>query len=140
MMLDTSISEAKKQGSTGFRGAEALRVAIDQPMPGLRVVRVAGELDLLTAPQLDSCLLRLIDVGSGHVVVDLSKVTFLAAAGITSLVRARDAATCHHIELHLAGVDHRAIARPLEITGLRPTFAIYPSTESVFARAGGQSS
>lgn len=137
MMSDTSISVAKKQGSAGFRGVEALRVAIDQPMPGLRVVRVAGELDMLTAPQLDSCLLSQIDARGEHVVVDLNKVTFLGAAGLTSLVRAREAATGHHIELHLTGVDHRAIARPLEVTELRPTFSIHPSTESVLARVGG---
>jgi anti-sigma B factor antagonist len=136
-MWDTSISVATDQGSAGCRGGEALRVAIDQPMPGVRVVRVAGELDMLTAPQLDSCLLSQIDVRGGHVVVDLSKVTFLGAAGLGTLARAQEAATCHHIELHLAGVDHRAIARPLEITGLRPTFALHPSTESVIARIDG---
>ena len=106
-------------------------------MPGVRVVRVAGELDLLTAPQLDSCLLSQIDARGGHVVVDLSKVTFLAAVGLGSLVKAREVATCHHVELHLTGVDHRAVARPLEITELRPTFTIHPSAESVIARVGG---
>ena len=136
-MQDTSFSVAKNQGSAGCRGTESLRVAIDQPMPGVRVVRVAGELDLLTAPQLDSCLLSQIDARGGHVVVDLSKVTFLAAVGLGSLVKAREVATCHHVELHLTGVDHRAVARPLEITELRPTFTIHPSAESVIARVGG---
>jgi anti-sigma B factor antagonist len=127
----------KNQGSSGCRGAEALRVVIDQSMPGVRVVRVAGELDMLTAPQLASCLLSQIDARGGHIVVDISKVTLLGAAGLGSLVRAREAATCHHVELHLAGVDHRAVARPLEITELRPTFSIHPSAESVIARVGG---
>ena len=81
-MSDTSIFGAKNQGAARGRGAEALRVAIDQPMPGVRVVRVAGELDMLTAPQLDSCLLSQIDGRGEHVVVDLSKVTFLGAAGL----------------------------------------------------------
>jgi anti-anti-sigma factor len=63
-------------------------------------------------------------------VVDLSAVTFLGAAGLTSLVRAREAATCRDIRLHLAGVDHQAVARSLEITQLRPTFAVHPSTGS----------
>ena len=127
----------QQSGISGCRGAEALHVAIDQPMPGVRVVRVAGELDMLTAPQLASCLLRQIDARGGHVVVDLSKVTFLGAAGLGSLVKAREVATCHHVELHLTGVDHRAVACPLEITGLRPTFTIQPSAESVIARVGG---
>jgi anti-sigma B factor antagonist len=136
-MWDTSFSVAKNQGSAACRGAELLRVAIDQPMPGVRVVRVAGELDMLTAPQLASCLLSQIDARVGHVVVDISKVTFLGAAGLGSLVKAREVATCHHVELHLTGVDHRAVARPLEITELRPTFTIHSSAESVIARVGG---
>jgi anti-anti-sigma factor len=78
------------------------------------VVQVAGELDMQTAPQLDSRLLSQIDVRVRHVVVDLSKVTFLGAAGLESLVRAREAATCHHIKVHLAGVDHRAVTLPLD--------------------------
>lgn len=110
---------------------------IDQPVPG---VRVAGELDLLTAPQLDYRLLSQIKGRGGHVVVDLSAVTFLAAAGLGSLIRAREAATRHDTELCLTGVDHRAAARPLEITRLRATFAIHPSTKSVIAAVGAQAS
>jgi len=113
---------------------------IDQSMPGVRVVRVAGELDMLTAPQLASCLLSQIDARGGHVVVDLSAVTFLAAAGLGSLVRAREAATHHDIELCLTGVDHRAVARSLEITRLRATFTIRPSTKWVIAAVGEQAS
>ncbi|HKS53502.1 MAG TPA: STAS domain-containing protein [Pseudonocardiaceae bacterium] len=109
-------------------------MAIDQPIPGMRVVRVAGALDIQTAPQLDPCLLSQIDGRGGHVVVDFSKVTFLGAAGLGSLVKAREAAACHHITLHLTGVDRRAVARPLKITGLLPTFSISPSIESVIAR------
>ena len=129
-MCDTPISVTKDQGPAGCLDAEVLRVAIDQPIPGVRVVRVAGELDMQTAPQLHCCLLSQIDGRGGHVVVDLSKVTFLGAAGLESLVRARQAATCRHIKLRLTGVDHRAVARPLEIAGLLPTFAIHPLTES----------
>lgn len=136
-MCDTPISVTKDQGSAGRLDAEALRVAIDQPIAGVRVVRVAGELDMQTAPQLHSCLLSQIDVRGRHVVVDLSKVTFLAAAGLESLVRAREAATCHHIKLHLTGVDHRAVTLPLEITGLLSTFSIHPLAESVIGRVGG---
>ena len=136
-MCDTPIFVTKYQGPTGCPDTEVFRVTIDQPLPSVRVVRVAGELDMQTASQLDSCLLSQIDGRGGHVVVDLSKVSFLGAAGQTSLVRAREAATCRHIKLHLAGVDHRAVARPLEITGLLPTFAIYPLNESIIARVGG---
>lgn len=137
-MTYASILVAKDNGLARCRGVGELRVMIDQPVPGVRVVRVAGELDLLTAPQLDSRLLSQIKGRGGHVVVDLSAVTYLAAAGLGSLVSAREAATRHDIELCLTGVDHRAVARPLEITRLRATFAIHPSTKSVIAAVGAQ--
>lgn len=139
-MTYASILVAKDNGLAGCRGAGALGVVIDQPVPGVRVVRVAGELDGLTAAQLDSRLLSQIEGRGGHVVVDLSEVTFLAAAGLGSLVGAREAATHHDIELCLTGVDHRAVARPLEITRLRATFTIHPSTKWVIATVGEQAS
>ena len=125
-MCDTPISAPQDQTSSGCRDAQALRVAIDQPIPDVGVVRVAGALDMQTAPQLESCLLSQIDGHSGHVVVDLSKVTFLGAAGLGCLVKARQAAACHHVTVHLTGVDHRAVAVPLEITGLLSAFVSLP--------------
>lgn len=85
-MCDTPLFVIKDQTSLGCHDAQALRVAIDQPIPGVRVVRVVGELDVQTALQLDSSLFSQIDGGGGHVVVDPSKVTFLAAAGLESLL------------------------------------------------------
>jgi len=136
-MCDTPILVTKNQEPAGCPDAKVFRVAIDQPIPSVRVVRVAGELNIQTAPHLHSCLVSQIDGRSRHVVVDLSQFTSLGAAGLESLVRAREAATCRPITLHLTGVDHRAVARPLEITGLRPTFAIHPLAESIIARGGG---
>jgi anti-sigma B factor antagonist len=129
-MMSASVDVANNNGSAECCGTEALRIVIGRPLPGVRVVQVAGELDMVTAPHLDSCLLDQIDKRDGHVVVDLSAVTFLGAAGLTSLVKAREAAACHDIRLHLAGVDHRTVARFLEITQLRPTFAVHPSIGS----------
>jgi len=139
-MGDTPISVTKDQGPAGCRDAGVFRVAIEQLIPSVRVVRVAGELDMQTAPQLHSCLLSQIDGRGRDVVVDLSKVTFLGAAGLESLVRAREAATCRHIKLHLTGVDHRAVALPLEITGLFPTFAIHPLPNRSLPVCAAQSS
>lgn len=129
-MMSASVDVAHDNGSAGCCGTQALRIVIGRPLPGVRVVQVADELDMVTAPHLNSHLLDQIDKRDGHVVVDLSAVTFLGAAGLTSLVTAREAAICHDIRLHLAGVDHPAVARALEITQLRPTFAVHPSTGS----------
>jgi len=129
-MMSASVDVANNNGSAECCGTEPLCIVIGRPLPGVRVVQVAGELDRVTASHLDSCLLDQIDRCDGDVVVDLSAVTFLGAAGLTSLVRAREAATCHDVRLHLAGVDHPAVAHSLEITQLRPTFAVHSSTGS----------
>lgn len=115
----------------GQRAEQAVRFSSDQPAPGVRVVRVAGELDSLTAPLLDHHLQTHLQRGGSHVVLDLSEVTFLSAAGLTSLITARNTATGGGIELHLTGADHRAITRPLEILELRATFDVHPTVQSI---------
>jgi anti-anti-sigma factor len=50
------------------------------------IVEVVGELDLATAPLLDEVLLGAGAVATGRVVVDVSHLTFMGAAGLSVLV------------------------------------------------------
>jgi anti-sigma B factor antagonist len=63
--------------------------------PEHATVSVVGELDMVTADQLGTTLHRLLEQGCRTVELDLSGVTFLAAAGLAVLVehdgRYRDA-------------------------------------------------
>jgi anti-sigma B factor antagonist len=52
------------------------------------IVEVVGELDLATAPLLDEVLLRAGAVATGRVVVDVSRLPFMGAAGLSVLVGA----------------------------------------------------
>jgi anti-sigma B factor antagonist len=52
------------------------------------IVEVVGELDLATAPLLDEVLLGAGAVATGRVVVDVSHLTFMGAAGLSVLVGA----------------------------------------------------
>lgn len=138
-------SEKKKQLADGAcpttsPAEKMVRFAIDQSVPGVRVVYVAGELDLLTTPLLDQRMRGQIDVGGGHVVVDLSEVTFLGAAGLTSLSSALEAAARRDVQLHLTGADHRAVARPLQIVGLLETLDSHPTVEAFIEVIGGVAS
>ncbi len=54
---------------------------------GTTTVRVAGELDLLTAPELNAALAE----APGDVVLDLRGVTFVDSAGLAVLVAQRRA-------------------------------------------------
>lgn len=123
---------------TALPGAENfVSFAIEQPVQDIRVVRVAGELDLLTTPLLKIRLQQGIEGGPGHLVVDLRGVTFLAVSGLKCLTTARKAAARRGVQLHLTGTDHRVVARPLEITGLRASFDIHPTVDSVVAILDG---
>ena len=91
---------------------------------GACTVVVTGEIDHLTAPCLREALLDVL--GRPHlpraVVVDLSRVTHLAAAGLTALAVAHRAAADGGRVLHLRCGTARAVIRPLQVTGLWQTF------------------
>jgi anti-sigma B factor antagonist len=81
---------------------------------------VSGEVDSLTAPGLQEVLLEVLDRPQppGGVVLDLSRVTFLGAVGLTVL------AVGHHLAENAGGVlrircgSSRAVIRSLQATGL----------------------
>jgi anti-sigma B factor antagonist len=81
---------------------------------------VRGEVDSLTAPGLQEVLLDVLDrpQSPGGVVLDLSRVTFLGAVGLTVL------AVGHHLAENAGGMlrircgTSRAVIRPLQATGL----------------------
>ena len=49
------------------------------------LVRIAGEIDMATTPELVDSLLRAAESGVRRLVVDLSEVSFMGAAGIHAL-------------------------------------------------------
>lgn len=78
------------------------------------VVRVTGELDLYTAPQLENELETLIRADAMHVLVDLSDVPFLDSSGLAVLVAAARRLGRDRFALAGLGLESR---RVIEITG-----------------------
>jgi anti-anti-sigma factor len=77
---------------------------------------VAGDVDILTAPELDRLLrdhLRAVPAG-GCLLVDLSGIGHFSAAGVTVLCRAAAAARDRRVTLHLGPVS-RQVGRVLDI-------------------------
>ena len=56
------------------------------------VITVAGDLDLLTAPDLEACIEVALRKQPTALIVDLSSVDFLASRGMEVLLGARDSA------------------------------------------------
>ena len=69
---------------------------------GNTVIRVGGELDLSSVPQLRSCLSDLVNRGELNLVLDLSDVTFCDSTALGVFVGAhrRVVASGGHIEFH----------------------------------------
>jgi anti-sigma B factor antagonist len=113
-------------------GGGALGVEIAQPRPDRALLTVRGELDTLTAPELDAALRELGAGSSGRLVVDLSGVTFLASSGLAVLIQAAQRAEDGGRRLHLV-VTSRAVLRPLEVTGSDQLFTLHRDLDGALA-------
>ncbi len=89
------------------------------------VVRLRGELDMLTTPALRTRLGEELDRQPAVVVLDLLAVEFLGSSGLALLVEALEDAQRRGTSLRLACAS-RPVSRPLEATGLTELFDIYP--------------
>lgn len=88
------------------------------------VVRVCGEIDMLTTPMLSSSIAEQFESNPAVLVLDLSGVHFLGSSGLAALVTARDEAERRNLPLRLVSDGH-AVLRPLTATGLTELFSIY---------------
>ena len=86
------------------------------------VVRVVGELDLATAPQLRELLANLVARGSRHVTLDLADMDFIDSTGLKVFVAGLQRLRDRGGELALQSPSAAAL-RVFEITGLTTIFA-----------------
>jgi anti-sigma B factor antagonist len=79
-----------------------------EAVDGCTVVTLAGELDASSAPMLSGALDAVITAGRSLVIVDLSDVTFLGAAGLGVFVKARNELRAKRHELILRSASPMA--------------------------------
>jgi anti-sigma B factor antagonist len=92
-----------------------------------RILSVAGDLDIVSAPRLGSAL-EAAEPGKLGVVVDMSKVAFLDSGGLSVLVGAQKQADERGTQVRFVA-DEPRVLRVLEITGLDVVFSVYPTVE-----------
>jgi anti-sigma B factor antagonist len=92
------------------------------------VVSARGEVDVFTAPGLDTELDSLIAAGNSRLVVDLSDVAFLDSTGLGVLVKALKHAREAGGWLHLVVASDR-IRKIFEITGLDASIPIFDTAQ-----------
>jgi anti-sigma B factor antagonist len=93
------------------------------------VVRLAGELDLATAPELEEVLHGLVP-GCQRVILDLAGLDFIDSTGLRLAVIEHDRASMDGCEFVIAGAAG-AVLRVLRLTGLDVTLPLAPDVASV---------
>lgn len=112
-------------------GDDGLDLGCTEPAPGVLVVTVAGELDMLTAPQFRQEVAERMPERR-LVVLALDGVGFLGTSGLAALIELREQAHRDGIELRLAATEPRVL-RPIGIAGLHHLFDIHDDVAAALA-------
>ena len=100
----------------GARMQGRLRLDVE-PAGDTTTVRVVGEVDLATSPQLRECLTGL----DGNVVVDLTEVGFLDSSGLNALIGSKNHLTTSGGTLRLRGAQPH-VRRVFDVMGMADWF------------------
>ncbi|WP_366932840.1 STAS domain-containing protein [Pseudonocardia sp.] len=105
--------------------------------PGVLMLTVEGDLDMLTAPHLAGRIRAAARLGPAHLVLDLAGVTFMGSSGIQALVAALDVTRDGPTRLHLlVPPGCRVVERPLQVTGVLGLFHTCPDVNGFLRDTG----
>ncbi|MBM0240111.1 STAS domain-containing protein [Micromonospora sp. ATA32] len=90
-------------------------------------LRLAGELDMSTAPELNAAIDRLAAEGERQLLIDLTELTFCDSTGISAFVRGDNRVAADGGWLRLTGAGGR-VQRVLQVTGLAEVLTYEPGT------------
>jgi anti-sigma B factor antagonist len=96
------------------------------------VIELGGEVDLYTAPEFKERMVELIEAGKKHIVVDLSKATFIDSTTLGVLVGGVKRLRPEGGALALVCADQN-ITKIFEITGLDRVFPIHETRDAALA-------
>ena len=94
-----------------------------------RLVTVRGEVDLATAPELETCIQKAYEGNTKSVVLDLEALSFIDSSGLRVLVAISKEARARDASLMLRNVPRHA-QRVLDLTGLWNWFDHAPDAEA----------
>ncbi|HEY0575984.1 MAG TPA: STAS domain-containing protein [Pseudonocardia sp.] len=102
---------------------EPVTVRLEEPLPGTALLRVAGEVDMLSSPTLRDNIAAALGEARQRLIIDLDGVEFLGTSGLAALVEGRTLAAERNTELWLV-CSRRQVLRPLRIAGLIDLFQV----------------
>jgi anti-sigma B factor antagonist len=143
--IDTAFGKEPLQGTPCKEDGTDRQVAMEQremiridQQHLVPVVRVAGEVDLAVAPELEADIDAALASDAGSVVVDLAAATFLDSMALSVLAAARKKCQTAGGDLYLI-VDEPRILKVFEITGLKSEFQIFADRSELELQANGSS-
>lgn len=111
--------------------SDPVQLRTARPTPDCVVLSVSGEIDLATAPELESTMLSELTARPARMVLDLSDVLFFGSLGLAALIRAASTAEEHQVRLAL--VAGRVVRRTMELTRTDRMFAMYVTVAEAIA-------
>lgn len=99
-----------------------------QIRPGIRLLALDGELDILTEPMLLAALQRPENARATHLVISLIEVDFLAAAGIEVMIDVARRRHPHNTHLVVTATN-TAVTRIIDLTGAAALFTTHTDLE-----------
>lgn len=109
---------------------QPLSIAVEQG-PGGPLLSAKGEIDTVTAPDLQASVEQAMPAAGSVLTVDLGAVTFLSSAGLSVLVQAHQKAEEVGCEVRI--VTNSSTARVFQLTGLDTTLKLFGSLEEARA-------
>ena len=100
--------------------------------PGVWVVTPVGRIDARLSPILEETLQQLISGGSRWLVVDFSRVNFVASSGLKALIAARRKIRVTGGDVALVGLNPQ-VREVLEMTGIDRLFGLYATVAEAVA-------
>lgn len=104
-------ADGSEDRSSGFE------IALERDLAGVRV-RIVGELDLATAPELDRRIEELAGREQGRLLLDLGGVEFIDSSGLAAIIRAHQYADSNGHQITVRRGGSPQVQRILELTGM----------------------
>lgn len=99
------------------------------------VLTVSGEVDMLSSPMLAEAIQTALAAKPAALIVNLSKVGFLASAGMTVLVTTQ--AELQPPTKFAVVADGSATSRPIKLMGIDSVLSLYPSLNDALSALSG---
>jgi anti-sigma B factor antagonist len=135
LMQDPS-TEQSSVDERGIRPPSVYAIEAREPVDGIAVLALSGELDLAAAPVLRERLADAQAAGARGVVLDMAEVTFLDSSALRELLSAEAALRAAGASLVLATV-RPPVERLLELTRTTGMLHVAPTLEAALQRAAG---